>query len=72
MKNTKKTEIQKIRLILNIIAPDNKDKKMAELRTFLFKGLKTKEECEEEGIEFDEKEHKLVEGSNQIDEDVLE
>lgn len=49
---------------MNIIAPDNKDKKMAELRAFLFKGLKTQEECNEEGIEYDEKEHKLVEGSN--------
>lgn len=57
---------------MNIIAPDNKDKKMAELRTFLFKGLKTQEECEDEGIEYNEAEHKLVEGSNQIDEDVLE
>lgn len=36
-----KNETQKIKLILNIIAPDNFEKKFSELRGFLFKGLKT-------------------------------
>jgi len=32
MKNSTKNDTQKIKLILNIIAPDNKEKKFAELR----------------------------------------
>lgn len=64
--------MQKIRLILNVIAPDNKDRKFAELRQYLFKGLKTREECEDEGIEYNEEEHRLIEGSNQIDDEMLE
>ena len=56
-----KNEIQKIRLILNVITPDNFDKKFKELRGFLFNELKTKTECEEEGIGYNEEEHKLSE-----------
>lgn len=55
-----KNEEQKIRLILNIITPDNFVKKFGELRGFLFPGLKTKQECKEEEIEFNEEEHKLT------------
>jgi len=36
-----KNENQKIRLILNVITPDNYDKKFGELIGFLFKDLKT-------------------------------
>jgi hypothetical protein len=36
-----KNDTQKIKLILNVIAPDNFEKKFAELRGFLFRGLKT-------------------------------
>jgi len=54
-----KNQIQKIRLILNVIAPDNYDKKFAELRGYLFGELKTKTECFDEGIEFHEDIHKL-------------
>lgn len=54
-----KNEEQKIRLILNIITPDNFIKKFGELRGFLFPGLKTRTECKEEEIEFNEEEHKL-------------
>ena len=54
-----KNDNQKIRLILNIIAPDNYDKKFGELRGYLFTGLKKRQECEDEGIDFDEETHKL-------------
>jgi len=61
---------QKIKLILNVIAPDNYDKKFGELRSYLFGELKSREECMAEGIDFDEEEHKLQE--NEINRDVLE
>lgn len=67
-----KNETQKIKLILNIIAPDNFEKKFGELRGFLFRGLKTEEECETEGIDYNEDEHKLRDGTDQIDEQVLD
>jgi len=44
--------VQKIRLILNVIAPDNVDKKFKELRDYLFPGLKTRNECFEEEIDY--------------------
>jgi hypothetical protein len=77
LKNSTKTETQKliskVRLILNIIAPDNKDKKLRELRAILFGELKTKEECENEEIEYNEEVHKLTgEGEGQIDLSILE
>lgn len=64
-----KNENQKIRLILNIIAPDNYVRKFAELRGFLFANLKKRDECEEEKIEYDEDVHKLKEGC--INEEIL-
>ena len=63
-----KNETQKIKLIMNIIAPDNFEKKFGELRGFLFKGLKTEDECEDLGIEYNEDEHKLKDGPDQINE----
>ena len=42
-----KNATQKIRLILNVIAPDNYAKKFGELRSFLFPNLKTRGECKE-------------------------
>jgi hypothetical protein len=50
-----------VKLILNVIAPDNYEKKFTELRGFLFPGLKTRTECFDEEIEYDEHEHKLQE-----------
>ena len=49
-----KNESQKIRLILNVITPDNYEKKFKELRSFLFMDLKTKEECEDDDEKYDE------------------
>jgi hypothetical protein len=51
VKMEKNTE-QKIRLILNVITPDNFEKKFNELRGFLFGELKNREECENEEIEY--------------------
>jgi len=42
-----------VKLILNVIAPDNFVRKFAELRKILFEDMKSKKECDEEGIEFD-------------------
>lgn len=75
--NNTKTETQKliskVRLILNVIAPDNKEKKMRELRAILFGDLKTKDECEDEEIEYNEEEHKLIgEGEGKVDQTILE
>tara|TARA_B110000285_G_C15133671_1_gene625381 strand:+ start:1599 stop:2249 length:651 start_codon:yes stop_codon:yes gene_type:complete len=64
-----KNENQKIRLNLNIIAPDNYTKKFAELRGYLFPGLKMRSECKEEGIDYNEEEHKLLDGN--INEEIL-
>jgi len=54
-----KNDNQKIRLILNIIAPDNYTKKFGELRGYLFPNLKKREECDEEEVDYDEEAHKL-------------
>ena len=59
-----KNDTQKIKLILNVIAPDNFQKKFGELRGYLFKGLKSEEECDDEGIQYEEEIHKLTEGSD--------
>lgn len=59
LKGDKKDE-QKIRLILNVISPDNFEKKLAELREYLFRDLKTPEECEAEQVTYDEEVHKLT------------
>jgi len=48
-----KTE-RKIKLILNQISPDNFNKKLAELREIMFPEMKTKNECFEAGVEYDE------------------
>ena len=52
---------QKIRLNLNVIAPDNFEKKFNELRGYMFGGFKSSEECEDEGLDYNEDEHKLHE-----------
>lgn len=52
--NQDKNEEQKIRLILNVITPENYDKKFTELRGFLFGNRKTEEECREDGEKYDE------------------
>lgn len=45
-----------------MIAPDNAEKKFGELRNYLFGDLKTKDECFNEELEYDEKTYKLEEG----------
>lgn len=54
-----------------MIAPDNKEKKMRELRAILFGDLKTKEECEDEDIEYNKEIH-LLEGDGKVDQTILE
>lgn len=49
---------------MNIITPDNFDKKFSELRGFLFPGLKTKVEAEDD---YDPAEHKLIDDIVRID-----
>ena len=41
-----KNEEQKIRLIMNIITPENKEKKFKELREYMFPDMVTKQEFE--------------------------
>jgi hypothetical protein len=53
---------QKIRLIVNVLTPDNMDKKFAELRELIFGDLKFKDE---EG--YDPNKHALLAG--QLNED---
>ena len=65
-----KNEGQKIRLILNVITPDNLDKKFKELRAFQFDDMMSKEECEEAKILYDEEVHKLTD--EKIRADILE
>jgi len=48
-------------LILNVISPDNFDKKFGELRSLLFAGLKSRKECQDENIEYDPEAHLLNE-----------
>jgi len=57
-----KNVIQKIRLILNVITPDNFDKKFGELRTYLFADLMSREETDEKDMEYLEETHKLKDG----------
>ena len=54
---------------MNVIAPDNQEKKFLELRKFLFPGLMTKEECKKEGVDFDPEVHQL---KTIVDEDTNE
>jgi hypothetical protein len=62
----KNTE-QKIRLILNVISPDNMDKKLDELRTYLMPEFKSKLECEAAGETYDEEQHKLTDENLDLD-----
>jgi len=54
---------------MNVIAPDNFDKKFGQLRDHLYKGLKTRDECFTEEIEYDADTHKL---QDNIDEEILD
>ena len=45
---------------MNVIAPDNKEKKLKELRSFMFPTQKTKAECKEEKIEYDPSIHQII------------
>lgn len=49
-----KNEEQQIRLILNVITPDNYDKKFRELRQFLFGDLRSPQEMEDDGEKWNE------------------
>jgi len=40
-----KNPIQKIKFCINLISPDNFDKKFNELRIYMFQDFKTLEEC---------------------------
>lgn len=54
-----KNPVQKIKLAINIISPDNFEKKFNELRVYMFKDFKTQDECFDEEIEYSEETHKL-------------
>tara|TARA_B110000305_G_C19451099_1_gene647991 strand:- start:2086 stop:2286 length:201 start_codon:yes stop_codon:yes gene_type:complete len=56
---TEKNPVQKIKFAINLISPDNFDRKFNELRIYMFKDFKTQEECWEDDIEYSEEEHKL-------------
>jgi hypothetical protein len=47
-------------LILNVITPDNKKKKFDELKTYLFSDFRTRKQCFEEEVEYDEEVHMLT------------
>jgi len=55
---------------LNVITPDNYDKKFNELRQFQFENLKSKEECFQEEIDWIEEEHLLTD--EKIRQDILD
>lgn len=46
-------------MILNVITPDNYQKKYGELKAYLFKNFKSRVECEDEGVTYNEEEHLL-------------
>ena len=48
---------------MNIITPDNKKKKFGELKSYLFADFKTRKECFDEEIDFNEDVH-LLKDSN--------
>lgn len=59
-----KNTIQKIKLIMNVITPDNYDRKREELRNYLFGDqYKTNDECFDQEIDYDESVHMLTEDS---------
>lgn len=68
-RNEAKTK-NKIKLILNLLSPDNFEKKIRELRDMVFPENKTRAECFEEDIEFDKDKHLLTDEN--LDEDVLQ
>lgn len=68
-KKAGKTE-NKIKLILNLLSPDNFEKKINELREIVFPGLRTKTECFEEEVEYSEDTHLLTDDN--LDEDILQ
>jgi hypothetical protein len=45
---------------LNVITPDNKKKKFTELKTYLFADYRTRSQCFEEEVEYDEDVHLLT------------
>ena len=66
-----KNVVQKIKLILNLITPDNFEKKRDELRAYLFgTEVRTRDECFADGVEYDEEIHQLRD--DDIGEEILE
>lgn len=68
-RDTEKNAAQKIKLILNVITPDNFDKKFGEIRGYLFEEHMTQKECFEKEIEYDPELHKL--NDENMNEDIL-
>ena len=66
MRQQEKSTTKKICLILNIITPENKERKFKELKNFIFSNkdtgeeFKTKTQCFEENIDWDEELHCLT------------
>lgn len=60
----------KIKLILNLLSPDNFEKKIRELRDIMFPENKTRAECFDEEIEFAKDKHLLTDEN--LDEEVLQ
>jgi hypothetical protein len=66
-----KSTIQKIKLIMNRITPDNYDRNKKELKNYLFgEQFKTKDECFDEEINYDEAQHQMK--PENINEEILE
>lgn len=57
-------------MILNLLSPDNFEKKLGELREIMFPNLRTKTDCFNEDIEYNVEEHKLTEKN--LDEEILQ
>lgn len=57
-----KNDAQQVKLILNVIAPDNCKKKFQELRDILFPDLKTRTECFNSEVDYDRNSHLLPVG----------
>lgn len=57
-------------MILNLLSPDNFEKKLGELREYMFPNLRTKTDCFNEDIEYNAEEHKLTEKN--LDEEILQ
>ena len=66
-----KNTIQKIKLIMNRITPDNYERNKKELKNYLFgEQYKTADECFDEGIDFDAELH-VMQPEN-VNEEILE